>query len=506
MIAEVKTLKAYMHFYLICQYGPICPLRESAPVSESTTGIRVYREKIDDCFAYIIQLLDEVIDAEALPTVIANKSSELGRFTHAAACTMKAKVLIYWASPLFNGNTEYNSFRDHQGEHFFNQTNDPSRWVKAVEACKTAIDACAAGGVRLFQIPDYITQMPMTDSTRLINTLRASVNEQWYANVETIWGNVSSTITGGFQKACMAQLQSGNSSVTSIASVPFATVDLFYSDHGVPIEEDTAWLNSSRYMGRFEVRTGDEKHQFYIAKDESTAEMNFDREPRFYSTLGFDRGKWHSNTYTFLADEQTPFLKNRWGEYSSYRSTTNYNVTGYFPKKLVGLGTSFKTADAFDEVDFPTPDLRYASLLLYYAEALNETAEGENGHPSDLVYTIINEVRTRAGLEGVLESWRKYSIDPDKPYTKKGMREIIQRERNIELACEGQNYWDSRRWKTAKEHNRIIQGWNVLGTTESSYYIPTAIYIQKFTLRDYFAPIPESDLIKNPQLIQNPGW
>jgi hypothetical protein len=87
------------------------------------------------------------------------------------------------------------------------------------------------------------------------------------------------------------------------------------------------------------------------------------------------------------------------------------------------------------------------------------------------------------------------------------MREIIQRERNIELACEGQNYWDSRRWKTAaKEHNRIIQGWNVIGATEDSYYIPTAIYIQKFTLRDYFAPIPESDLIKNPQLIQNPGW
>ncbi|MPM95966.1 hypothetical protein SDC9_143122 [bioreactor metagenome] len=110
-----------------------------------------------------------------------------------------------------------------------------------------------------------------------------------------------------------------------------------------------------------------------------------------------------------------------------------------------------------------------------------------------------------------MESYQKYAIadKKNKPGTKGGMREIIRRERKVELALEGQDYWDRKRWKTAHlELNRNIEGWNV--TTEdpnpNAYYKPTTIYMQRFTLRDYFAPIPESDLINNPQLVQNPGW
>jgi hypothetical protein len=508
MIAETKVLKAYMHFYLLRYYGPICPLRESPPVNESTEGVRVYREKVDDCFEYIIQLLDEVIDSQALPVVIYNKTSELGRFTHAAACAFKAKILVYWASPFFNGNTEYNSFLDHKGEPFFNQQEDPTRWQKAVEACRVAIEACNEGNVRLFQERDYITQLSMSDTTRLVNILRSAVTEQWNINPEVIWANQSSHINNGFQYACFTQLQSGTSGVTGIMSVPFSTVELFYSNHGVPIDEDTAWVNSGRYLNRFKIREGDEEHKYYIAVGENTAEMNFEREPRFYATLGFDRGKWHSNSYNALSDEETPYLRNHWGEYSSFRgSSSNYNATGYFPKKLVGMSTSFQTETYLAGVAYQTPEIRYADLLLLYAEALNETTNGESSYPDAAVYAAVDSVRARAGLEGVIGSWRKYSRNPDKPSTKAGMREIIRRERNIELACEGQYYWDSRRWKTAvKEQNRIIQGWNVTSIDESIYYTPTTIYIQRFINRDYLAPVPESDLIKNPQLIQNPGW
>ena len=61
------------------------------------------------------------------------------------------------------------------------------------------------------------------------------------------------------------------------------------------------------------------------------------------------------------------------------------------------------------------------------------------------------------------------------------MRDIIHRERQVELSCEGSYYWDTRRWKTAeKELNRIVQGWNVLnGETAEDYYIPTNIYNQQ---------------------------
>ena len=87
------------------------------------------------------------------------------------------------------------------------------------------------------------------------------------------------------------------------------------------------------------------------------------------------------------------------------------------------------------------------------------------------------------------------------------MREIIRHERKVELACEGAYYWDSHRWKTAqKEQNRLIQGWNIKATETADYYTVTTVYTQAFSYKNYFAPIPESEMVKNPQLVQNPGW
>jgi hypothetical protein len=511
MMAEVKTLKAYFHFYLLTYYGPICPLRESIPVNESTTGIRVYREKIDDCFAYIIQLLDEAIDSEALPLVIMNNVSELGRFTQPALYTLKAKVLVYWASPLFNGNKDYNDFLDHNNEPFFNQTEDPTRWTRAAEACEKAIEICTQAGIRLFQKTDYITAIETSDTTLLVNTLRSAVTEQWVSNVEKIWGaQHNQSESGGVQNTYLPQLEPGNSPATGKASVPFATVELFYSNHGVPIDDDKEWvLESDKYNNRFTVRTGDSLHANYIELDEQTAAMNFEREPRFYSSLGFDRGKWYGNHYNNYPkdDSQALFPRNRWGEYSSEHYIGQYNTTGYFAKKLVAIGHAFRNNNTVNPLQYPGLEMRFADLLLLTAEALNETTDGEKTQPSDKVYQYVDMVRERAGLEGVVESWEKYAINTEKPLSKEGMREIIRRERNIELACEGMYYWDSRRWKTAiKEQNRLIQGWDVMSDNLAGYYTPTTVYMQRFTFRDYFAPIPESDIINNPQLIQNPGW
>lgn len=500
MIAEVKLIKAYMHFYLLSYYGPICPLRENTEVNESTQGVRVYREKVDDCFTYILELIDEVIDSKALPKVIENRTTELGRFTDPAAYMLKAKVLLYWASPLFNGNSDYNSFLDHNGEPFFNQTYDETRWTKAAEACKAAIDVCLAAGIRLYQTNDYVAPKVLSDQTMLVNTLRSAVSERW--NCELVWGNSSYPINSGLQSPCFPRLeQATSSSASGKMSVPFSTVDLFYSANGVPIEEDKEY----DYAHRFDLRTGDEEHKYYIQKGEQTAAMNFDREPRFYSTLGFDRGKWYGNSYKNSPDDDADCLypKNRFGEYSSVFNPGDYNVTGYWPKKLVCINSTFRDANNISYEDYPYPDMRFADLLLMYAEALNES----KGAPDAEVYQYIDMVRERAGLKGVVESWQTYSNQPDKPRTKSGMREIIQRERKVELACEGAYYWDSHRWKTAvKEQNRPIQGWNVNATEAVEYYTPTTIYTQTFTYKNYLAPIPEKDMTNNPQLVQNPGW
>lgn len=500
MIAEVKMLKAYFHFYLLSYYGPICPLRESPAVNESTQGVRVYREKVDDCFQYVIDLMDEVIESEALPLILSNPTTELGRFTQPAAYMLKAKILLYWASPLFNGNTDYNSFLDHNGEPFFNQVYDASRWIKAADACKKAIDICESAGVRLYRSSDYVSAKKLSDQTLLVQALRGIISHRW--NAELIWSNTSYPVDGSFQGDCLTYFESALTLGTQQKmSIPLSTVELFYSKNGVPIEEDVTY----DYTNRYNLRTGDEEHRYYIQKGEQTAVLNFDREPRYYSTLGFDRGKWYGNSYKNTPDDDAECLypKNRFGEFSSAGDPGHYNATGYWPKKLVSINSAYRDANSVTWESYPFPDMRLADLLLMCAEALNESKDV----PDAEVYKYIDMVRERAGLGGVLQSWRKYSNHPEKPTTKEGMREIIQRERKVELACEGSYYWDSRRWKTAlQEQNRLIQGWNINASDAENYYTVTPVYEQSFSFKNYLAPIPDSDIVKNPQLVQNPGW
>ncbi|MGN7723117.1 RagB/SusD family nutrient uptake outer membrane protein [Chitinophaga sp. 22620] len=502
MKAEVKLIKAYLNFYLIQYYGPITPLRKNTPLTESTSGIRVYRETIDECFKYVLELLDEVIKSDALPLIIEGKSTELGRFSRPVAYFLKAKVLMYWASPLFNGNSDYSGFKNHEGVPFFNQQFAASRWDSAVSACRAAIDVCRSAGHRLYTPADFraVNSKNISDTTLLINTLRSAVTQRW--NPEIVWANSSYPANWDYQITALARMEAGTSTPsgnTGILSVPLSTVELFYSNNGVPINEDVSYPYASRYN----IRVGDEAHNLFIASGEKTAALNFDREMRFYSTFGFDRGRWYGNFYKPVDEKDIPFPKNRFGEYSSVFNPGEYNATGYWPKKLVSMNTTWRDANSVSEESYPYPEMRFADLLLLFAEALNET----KGAPDAEVYQYIDSVRARAGLKGVLESWRQYSNQPGKPLSKEGMRQIIQQERKIELAAEGVYMWDSNRWKTAmKERNRPIQGWNVNGREAEDYYSVTTVYFQRFTYRDYFAPIPQTELIKNPLLIQNPGW
>ncbi len=517
MTAEAKLLKAWMHFYLITYYGPISPLRESLPVNTSTQGVRVYREKIDDCFAYVLQLIDEVIDSNALPDRITNRTTELGRFTQAVPYALKAKALAYWASDLFNGNTNYASFKDHLGEPFFNQVYDLTRWDKAAEACKKAVEVCLNTGIRLYQTTDYLQTKPMSDTTLMINTLRSTVSEQLNLNVELIYGNTSYPCGANVQRHCIPRFdQSGTSAnATSRLSVPLHIVDIFYSNNGVPINEDKEWMEDDKYNTRFEtLRVGDESHKYLIQYGETTSAINFDRELRFYAALGFDRGKWYGNHYNNEPNDDSDafYVKARYTETANRVSNDEYSATGYWAKKLVTLNTRWRDANELTYVNYAYPDIRLADLLLLTAEAINEAGGGDDSSPTNNdVYMYIDMVRERAGLKGVVESWNEFAISGkrDKPTTKGGMRDIIRHERKIELALEGQEYWDLKRWKVAhRELNRNIQGWNVTieDVTPSAYYTPTTVYTQRFTMRDYFAPIPEDDLIANPQLVQNPGW
>ncbi len=496
-IAEIKLHKAMDIFFLMKIYGPVVLLTENPSVEKATEAMRAPRDKIDDCFEYILQLTDEAMgkseNDQPLPDAITVTSTELGRYTFPAACMFKAKVLTTWASPLYNGNTDFSGFLNHEGEPFFNQVADPSRWEKAAAACKKAIEVCERANIRLYQQSDYKTPSAvLPEEIKQINMLRSIYTERW--NPEAIWSCATTTM---YQGCAMPRYTTASTQETrGIYCVPLDIVNEFYSKNGVPIDEDKFY----DYEGRFSIRKGDEIHRYYIDQSEVTASMNFNREPRFYASLAFDRGIWVGNT------PQSYFtIKARWGEpASSAIQVRDLHVTGYWPKKYVHFESQYSDANTWHEYNYPVPVMRLADLYLLYAEVLNEVKTA----PDAEVYQYIDAIRERAGLDGVVDSWLKYSIEPDKPSTKSGMREIIRRERKIELFAEGSYFWDSHRWKSAVKdlNNREINGWNTTATDIKEYYTVVPYYKQTFTVNNYLVPIPESDIIDNPNLIQNPGW
>ena len=132
-ICEVKFLKAYYHYWLVRMYGPIPLVKENISVDAPTDETKVYRNTLDECFEYIISLLDEVIDNPYMLDKIENETEELGRVSKAVVYAMKAEIMMTAASPLFNGNTDYLGFTDNRGVEIFNPKKSEAEKLKKWE-------------------------------------------------------------------------------------------------------------------------------------------------------------------------------------------------------------------------------------------------------------------------------------------------------------------------------------------------------------------------------------
>ncbi len=502
-VSEVKTLKAYYHFYLFRMYGPIPLIRTNLPVSSSVEDVKVKREHVDTVVNYIVSLIDEAVPN--LPDRIANESSELGRVTKQIALSVKAEVLTTAASPLFNGNSAYNNFKNIDGTELFNPNYSVEKWQRAAEACKAAIDTARAQGSRLYYFLPEAGEI-MTDSTRLTMNIRAALTDKW--NPEILWGASNSVANNVIQRYSQARITSGDPSVVptppatnewiaSMLAPPLQIAEMFYSNNGVPIEEDRNY----DYAGRLSTKIAGPEHKYYIKENFETAQLNFDREPRFYADLGFDGGIWYGTG--LFDDNKTWYITAKKGQFGGRHTASLYSVTGYWPKKLVNYKTDFgSNSGGYNAAPYPWPVIRLSQVYLLYAEALNE-AYG----PSPEVYQWIDSVRMRAGLKGVIESWNTYSRNPSKPLSQDGLREIIQKERMIELVFEGKSYWDILRWKKGEAwFNATVTGWDTEQETVQNYYRVRQIYTPAFTQKDYLWPLSENTLVVNPNLVQNPMW
>lgn len=494
-IAEATFLKAYFHYYLIRMYGPIPIMDVSLPVSAETSAIKVTRQPVDTCFAYVVRSLDKAI--VDLPSVLENPITSLGRITKPIALAVKAEVLMTAASPLFNGNQIHSTLKNKDGKALFNPTYDIKKWEKAAEACKAAISMADSVKISLYQKNDLISTFTMDPTTRQIAAFRSVVTEPW--NKELIWGATGSN-TSDLQRSSSPRWYSYlTNPVDANHSPTLKVAEEFYSKNGVPINEDNTW----KYDTRYNLRTATTQDWLYIEPGQETVGLNYEREMRYYASLSFDRGAWFGNGAPITPVEKPWYIRNRKGEFASIFEISQYSVTGMYPKKLVNLNNEVRDGRDYYSYRYAFPVIRLAGLYLYYAEALNEIKSA----PDAAVYEYIDKVRDRAGLKGVVESWSLFSNIPNKPATKTGMREIIQRERLIELAFEGQRFWDLRRWLLTKSYeNKPAQGWNVQKTDPLEYYRVTTLFNQTFSERDYFWPIAEDETVKNPNLVQNIGW
>ena len=505
---EVKVLKAFYHFWLLQMYGPIPIVENNISVGASAEETNVFRDPVDDVVNYLVQLLDEVIEGENLPGVINYIYTEQGRVTMPVAKALKAKILVLNASPIFNGNEDFNTLVDSQGNSLVNQTYDPQKWVLAKDALYEAIESAESNGHQLYE---FTQQIPINGelSEQVIEELsqRAAITESY--NSEIIWA-YGPEWTGDLQMWCQPRWTADHSALFGYTKKSHAPtlnmVETFYSNNGVPLNEDIYW----NYADRYDVVStpllddnNENYHEFYIEDNYSTAKLHTYREPRFYSSIGFDGGKWFSLETTNI--NNIPYLDAKAGALSGKQGFEIYSITGYFAKKLVHYENVISQEGSTIK-GYSFPIIRLSDLYLMYSEALNEVKES----PDSEVYEYIQKVRDKAGLDDggdLVNTWQLYSSNPSKPSSKDGMRDIIHQERMIELALEGHRYWDLRRWKLADEYfSQPIRGWNIFRPDVEGFYEVENIYYRNYLIKDYLWPISQNELLRNPNLVQNPGW
>lgn len=340
-------------------------------------------------------------------------------------------------------------------------------------------------------------------TTRLELTLRHTLTKKF--SDELLWGlgRRNTRDLTGISNPPLTNYHLSNqlSWVKMMHNPTLEIVEEFYTRNGLPIDEDKEY----DYKGRYDVLKVPQDHKYYADTTARTARLHLFREPRFYAWIGFDNGKWFN--LEAPSDKSSYVLHSKSGDLAG-RSLENYSVTGFYAKKLVSyeLVMTQSTHTGEQCTHYPFPIIRLSDLYLLYAECLNECKAA----PDEEVYEYIQKVRNKAGLDketgSLVETWARYSNNPDKPKTKDGMRDIIQRERMIELAFEGQRFYDLRRWKLALDYcNRPVRGWSIT-ESDDSFYTPAYIEFPTFTPKNYFWPIKLDDLYRNNKLQQSYLW
>lgn len=414
---EVRFLRAYYYFELFKTYGDV-PLVTTTLTNGQANSVQ--RASADEIVKFIVDECDAV--APYLPvSYMTEIGSEVGRVTRVAAAALKARTLLYAASPLHNPN------------------GDKTKWAKAAEACKYILDNAGTWGLKL-------------------SAYGSLWGHEAFFNQELIFG-IGRGESNSFE---MANYPIGVENGSSGSCPTQSLVDQYeYQDNGETFGQ--------RYPGSIDLKEADP----YTGLD-----------PRFALTVVKNGDEWPSN------GAQKKVIETFVG---GFNAAPKYGATptGYYLRKFVD-GSCVTTADNQTTRRHIWIVFRLAEFYLDYAEAVfNATGSANDNTYGMTANEAINVLRNRADIQMPA-------------FTEDGNEwvERYERERLVELAFENHRFWDVRRWKKGAQYFKTIQ----TATISSDLVLTRSTVTRQWDDKMNFYPIPQSELIKNSNLTQNPGW
>lgn len=546
LIGEAHFLRGYFYWLLIRKYGPV-PIMpdEGADFSESYDNLSYPRNTFDECVDFICK--DMIEAAKRLPDRRDNLNS--ARPTKGAALAVRAKVLTYAASPLYNGNTEMADFTDKTGRQLISQQYDERKWAVAAAAGKDFLDYNDQAGV--YKIHTVGIRKTAEDTSYPTTIIPPKCEPYSSQNFPDGWADIDpfesyrSVFNGELSMAENEEViftRGQNNRTNNLipdgqeGSVEIGVKDLVkhqlpnslggWNIHGVTQKQCDAYAmadgtpyDREKVMAKYgpgnEFTTINNKalHPYDHLPDNGIYMGYANREPRFYASVAYSGTIWpgasttedryHNQQIFYYRGEQDGRVNSneRW-------VNTGIGVMKYVHPYDINVGNDASIRDKAD------PALRYADLLLLYAEALNNltTSYEIASWDGTQTYTIsrdVNEmhrgvkpVRMRAGVPDYTD---EVYADRDKFFN------AIVHERQIEFFAENQRYFDLRRWKIAEEHEaEQIYGCNTLMDRRNALQFYNPVRVPKlqtsFSRRQYFWPVSWDELRRNKNLTQAPGW
>ncbi|TDO00015.1 RagB/SusD family nutrient uptake outer membrane protein [Sunxiuqinia elliptica] len=461
---EALFLRALYYSEICRSYGGVPLFDKANQLGDQFSGIE--RATFEETIDFIAKDCDE-----AAQLLGYKDQSVLGRPTKEAALALKSRMLLFAASDLT---------ADGQAPHEFVGYSAPDRtalWTAARDAAKAVIDLGTC------ELSDFGAPNQQEVAQKYFEFFKAYTLE----DKEVIWGRMfRSDIGFGLwtNRWCGPNGLNcwGNNAPYGNMADEFEMSDgskLF--DH-FSLNENKEYVNTSTTFNSKNIYTN--------------------REPRFYASLLYDSAQWQQRPFDLQAidpsgiyDRRTRItiengveVEKRFGLDTRQGPVSPQNApyTGYLIKKMMDDEIKGVTERNKNIVIW----IRYAEILLNYAEASLELGETE------VAETYINMVRNRAGL----------------PNLSGDIKTALRHERRIEFCFENIRWYDERRWKTLEDNFAAeLYGVDITETTEDGethtvWHQVYAAPMRTFHEKLYWIPIPRDEINRAPELVQNPFY